>query len=161
LVSSPIPDLPLSATLKVWEVDMRLATALAVTSLCLAGTTIGCAHGSGGMESAPEAVTIPSDRACFNVREVESYDAFDDRFVAVKTIRDECYLLTLDNVCYGMESAIRIAISNDFNRVCSNDLAEITYRDFNRLHRCRILNVEQVDNLEAARDLWRSRRHGH
>ncbi len=142
----------------LWEVDVKITTGLVVTTLWLAGTMIGCAHGTGGVAAAPEDATLPSDRACFNVREVESYDAFDDRFVAVETIRDDCYLLTLDNVCFGIESAIRIAISNDFNRVCSNDLAVITYRDFNRLHRCRILNVEKVDDLEAARDLWKFRR---
>jgi hypothetical protein len=93
------------------------------------------------------------------VREVQSYDAFDDRHVAIETIRDESYLLTLDNVCFGLDTAIRIAISNDFNRVCSDDLAVITYRDFNRLDTCRILNVERVADHEAALELWRSRLH--
>ena len=138
---------------------MDRALTLSSLTLVLALAAIGCAHGGGGVQPAAASGPPPSERACFMVREVRSYDAFDDRHVAIETIRDESYLLTLDNVCFGLDSAIRIAISNDFNRVCSDDLAVITYRDYNRLDTCRILNVERVADHEAALELWRSRLH--
>ena len=79
---------------------------------------------------APEERSV--DRTCFRVRDTRGFSAIDDRFVYVKSVRDRHYLLTMDNRCYGLEFSIKIAIANEFDRVCSNDRAILTYRDFNR-----------------------------
>ena len=136
---------------------MKLGTTSTVLVLGLALAASGCAHRGGGAATTAETVAPPSEKACFNVREVRSYDALDDRHVYVETIRDGHYLLTLDTICIGLASSIRIAISNDFSRVCSNDLAVITYRNFDRLESCRILDVERVADREAAVGHWRAR----
>ena len=91
--------------------------------------------------------------ACFRVRDTRSFDAVDDRFVYVRCIRDRHYLLTMDNACFGLENSIAVAVSNRFDRVCSNDRAWITYKDFNQTRRCGILTVERVDDREHALDL--------
>jgi hypothetical protein len=96
--------------------------------------------------------------ACFRVRDTRSFDAVDDRFVYVRCIRDHHYLLTMDNTCFGLENSIAVAVSNRFDRVCSNDRAWITYKDFNQTRRCGILSVEAVESREAALELIKKRK---
>jgi len=74
----------------------------------------------------------------------------DDRFVYVRCVRDKHYLLTMDNACIGLQNSIAVAVANGYDRVCSKDRAFITYREFNQIRRCGILNVEQVEDREAA-----------
>ena len=50
-------------------------------------------------------------------------------------------------------AAIAVAVSNRFDRVCSNDRAWITYQEFNQNRRCGILNVEEVTDRERALEL--------
>jgi hypothetical protein len=104
-------------------------------------------------EGEPKAV-----EACFRVRDTRSFDAVDDRFVYVRCIRDRHYLLTMDNACFGLENSIAVAVSNRFDRVCSNDRAWITYKDFNQTRRCGILSVEAVESREAALELIKKRK---
>ena len=96
--------------------------------------------------------------ACFRVRNTRSFDAVDDRFVYLRCVRDKHYLLTMDNACFGLQNSIGIAVAGGFDRVCSNDRAMVTYRDFNRTRRCGILKVEAVENREAALELIKKRK---
>ena len=97
-------------------------------------------------------------KACFRVRDTRSFEAVDDRSVYVRCIRDRHYLLTMDNACFGLENSIAVAVSNRFDRVCSNDRAWITYKDFNQTRRCGILTVESVEDREQALELINKRR---
>ena len=90
------------------------------------------------------------EKSCFRVRDTRSFSAVDDRHVYVRCIRDRHYLLTMDNTCFGLENSIGVAVSNRFDRVCSNDGAWITYKDFNQKRRCGILTVEEVDGRDQA-----------
>jgi len=99
-------------------------------------------------------------KACFRVRDTRSLSAVDDRFVYVRCIRDRHYLLTMDNACLGLENSIAVAVSNRFDRVCSNDRAWITYKEFNQTRRCGILNVEEVSDREGALQLVKERKSG-
>lgn len=130
-------------------------------SRCLALLLV-CALVGAGETIASDRTTEPEDsskpeKTCFRVRDTRGFSAIDDRFVYVKSVRDQHYLLTLDNRCYGLEYSIKIAIANEIDRVCSNDRAVLTYRDFNRLHRCEILDVEAVESLDEAEELVTSR----
>ena len=94
-----------------------------------------------------------AQEACFNVRDVRNFDAISDRYVYVEGRRDAHYLLTMWTGCFGLRGALGIAISNDFNRVCSNSSATIAYREFGGLETCRIREVESVDDKDAAEEI--------
>ena len=103
----------------------------------------------GAGESTPDE-TKPEE-ACFRVRDVRGFTAMDDRFVSVECVRKRHYLLTMANPCFGLENSIGIKVANQFDRVCSNDGAWITYKDFNQTKRCTILTVESVTGLDQAK----------
>jgi len=91
-----------------------------------------------------------AEKACFRVRYTRSFDAVDDRFVYVRCVQDKHYLLTMDNACLGLQNSIAVAVANGYDRVCSNDRAFITYREFDQTRRCGILKVERVEDRAAA-----------
>ena len=99
-----------------------------------------------------------AEPACFNVRTASNFNALSNRHVYVEGRRDEHYLLTMFNVCFGLRNAFGIALSNDFSRVCSNTGATIYYRDFGRMEACRVGDVEAVASREAAREIVELRR---
>lgn len=106
-------------------------------------------------EDDPEA---KAEKACFRVRDTRSFEAVDDRFVYLKCVRNKHYLLTMDNACFGLQNSIGVAIASGFDRVCSNDHAMITYRDFNQTRRCGILDVEAVENRDGALEFIEERK---
>lgn len=114
----------------------------------------------GGYPSAGEsdADSVKPEKACFRVRDVRSFDAVDDRFVYVRGVRNQHFLLTMENVCMGLENSVGVAIANGFDRVCSNDRAMITYKEFNQARRCAILTVEEVADRDAALKLVKERK---
>jgi len=91
--------------------------------------------------------------ACFSVRDTRSYHVLHDRYVYVRCIRKKHFLLTIDEGCRGLSYGFGIAISNEFNRVCSQSGAVITYLQFDQTHRCLILEVEAVADMAAAEAL--------
>ena len=99
-----------------------------------------------------------TQKTCFRVRDTRSLSAVDDRFVYVRCIRDRHYLLTMENACLGLENSIAVAVANRFDRVCSNDRAWITYKEFNQTRRCGILNVEEVADRNHALDVISDRK---
>lgn len=98
-----------------------------------------------------------AERACFNSRTVRNFDAVSDRYIYLEAMSDEHYVLTMDGTCIGLRGANGIALSNPMSRVCSNDLARVSYRQFGRVETCRIRIVEQVESEEDARRLIASR----
>lgn len=104
-----------------------------------------------------DAESVKPEKACFRVRDVRGFEAVTDRFVYVHGVRSQHYLLTMENVCMGLENSVGIAIANGFDRVCSNDRAMITYKEFNQVKRCGILTVEAVADREGALDLVKKR----
>ena len=98
-----------------------------------------------------------AEEACFNVRRVDSFSPLHERFVYVRLLGDEQYLLTMDRVCMGLPFATGITISQEFSRVCSDTGATITYMDSGRSAFCRIVRVEAVASKEAAQELVEDR----
>ena len=96
-------------------------------------------------------------KTCFNVRDTRSYTALHDRYVYVKCVRKKHYLLTIDQGCRGMMNSFGVSITNDFNRVCSQSGAMISFREYSQPKRCRILEVEAVEDLKAAEELVEER----
>ncbi len=136
-----------------------LARIIALTCLSsLFGSAIAQDDEEGVVEEEISTATPPPEPACFNVRDINNFDAFEDNFVYVEGRRNQHFLLTMQRSCFGLRQARGIAISNQINRVCSNSFAEITYRDFNTVMRCRIREVEAVVDKEAARALAERRK---
>lgn len=121
-------------------------TAIAICILVLVGNPVLAQEGK-----VPETVEEPkAEKACFRVRNIRSLDAVDDRFVYLRSVRGKHYLLTMDNACIGLQNSIAVAVANGYDRVCSNDRAFITYREFNQNRRCGILSVERVEDRAEA-----------
>ena len=59
----------------------------------------------------------------------------------------------MENACQGLQNSLAVAVASGFNRVCSNDRATLTYRDFDRTRLCVILSVEAVETRTAAQNL--------
>jgi hypothetical protein len=91
--------------------------------------------------------------ACFNVRTIESFSPLHERFVYLRTLGGEHYLLTMDGVYTSLPFATGITISGQFSRVCSDTGARITYTNFGRPVFCRIVRVEAIAHKEAAQKL--------
>jgi len=96
--------------------------------------------------------SLPSaEPACFNVRTIRNFSALHDEYIYVQGRRDQHFLLTMDRACFGLRNAEGIGISNAVSRVCSNSLAEVTYRGIgNALDTCWIRAVEAVEDRTAA-----------
>jgi len=94
-----------------------------------------------------------AEPGCFNVRAVRDFTGLSNQYIYVQEARDNHFLLTMELGCFGLRNAIGIAISNRMSRVCSNDFAQVTYRDMGRPQRCRILEVEKVASEAAAEEL--------
>ncbi|MGD1146484.1 MAG: DUF6491 family protein [Thermoanaerobaculaceae bacterium] len=97
--------------------------------------------------------------ACFDVRRADSFSALHERFVYVRLLGNEHYLLTLDSVYTSLPFATGIKLSGEFkfSRVCSDTGAMITFVDFGRPVFCRIVRVEAVASKEAAQQLVKDR----
>jgi hypothetical protein len=135
-----------------------MGTPKSVVALLAAVVTLAPGIGSTGESTPEESAELTVEKACFRVRNTRSMSAFDDRHVYVRCIRDEHYLLTMQPACIGLENSIGVAVSNRFDRVCSNDGAWITYKDFGRTRRCGIVTVEAVADRNAALKLVEKRR---
>ena len=105
--------------------------------------------------SAPAGETVAG--TYFYVRDTRGFHALHDRYVYVKCVRDKHFLLTINQGCRELSFATSLFIANEFNRICSHSGAMITYREFDRTRRCRILEVEPVESLETAQQVVRER----
>lgn len=108
-------------------------------------------HEAAKPDSAKDAET--EERVCFNRRTVDSFDGLSDRHVFLEERGNDFYLLTMRNRCSGLEDARGIGIKDTMSRICSNSFAEIIYRDMGRIERCRIGDIERVENKDEAEAL--------
>ena len=123
-----------------------IRTAIVFSLLALVATVVSAQE-----KPEPSTGEVPkAEKACFRVRNLRGMEAVDDRFVYVRCVQDKHYLLTMDNACLGLQNSIAVAVANGYDRVCSNDRALITYREFDQTRRCGILIVERVADREAA-----------
>ena len=136
---------------------LAVAAGMALMGGC-ATTATDSGQSADAAATSSDAVTLVAEPACFNARTVRNFNALSDRHVYVEGRRDEHYLLTMFNVCFGLRSAFGIALSNDFSRVCSNTGETIYYRDFGRMEACRVRDVEAVASRDAAREIMELRR---
>ncbi len=102
--------------------------------------------------------TPPYEEACFNVRDIRSFSALDSERLYARGRRDEHFLITVYATCFGLQSALQIAISGTVGRVCSTTSATIAYRSSGQLEQCRIRQVEAVEDRDAAKELAEARR---
>jgi hypothetical protein len=95
--------------------------------------------------------------ACFNLRTVDSFSPLDAKFVYVRTLSGEHYLLTLDGVYVTLPFATGITIADNFSRICSDTGARLTYVNAGVPVLCRIVRVEAVESKEVAQQVVKDR----
>ena len=93
------------------------------------------------------------ERACFNRRQVRSFDGLSDKHVYIREGTNDHFLLTMRNRCSGLRDAHGIGIKDTMSRICSNSFAEIIFRDMGRIERCRIGDIERVQDKDEAEAL--------
>ena len=130
-----------------------MRTRLIVTA---AVTAIGLSTAHADEHDAEE---TEAERVCVYTRDIDNFDALDNRHVYVEARRDQRYLFTLDGGCFGLRSANVIAISDTTSRVCSNSFGRLSYREMgSSLRYCRIRDIEAVVDKDAARALVKARK---
>jgi hypothetical protein len=98
-----------------------------------------------------------SEESCFNVSAARDFDGLSDRHIVLHA-QGQDYLLTVDRACPGLSEAEGIAIVNPSARICSNSLAEISYRGVGgRLEQCLVTQVEAIADRATALELSRLR----
>ena len=132
-------------------IRLIVATSLALSlSAVLAGE-----HGD--TESDDVQRTDTGERVCFNRRQVNSFDGLSDWHILVKEGVRDYYLLTTRHRCSGLRDARRLGFNDARSRICANSVAEIFIRDLGGLGRCRIADVERVENKDEALAIIRER----
>lgn len=108
-------------------------------------------HEDAAAEAADESQA--EERVCFNRRQVNSFDGLSDKHVYIREGTSNYYLLTMRNRCTGLRDANGIAIKDTMSRICPNSFSEIMFRDMGRVQRCRIGDIERVENKDEAKAL--------
>ncbi len=100
------------------------------------------------------------DKLSVNVRNIDSFDAIDDRHIYINARgQQKHFLFTTHGGCIGLRGANTIAVKGTVSRVCSNSFGEVVYRDLGRsLKSCRIRTIETVSSKDDARGLLRDRK---
>ena len=127
---------------------------MAIRTLIPGGILLGLLGGCASGEPQPDA----RDDDCFYIRQVNSWDAIDDKHIYIKAPVNDDYLLTMIGSCQGIRFARAIALSNQMDRICPNNFDRITYRDGGIRKSCRIGNVERVGSKDKAKELVESRK---
>lgn len=133
---------------------MRRVGLLAVAVAAGLGLT-GCTS------SQPTDAASAADRVCVRVKQINSYEPIGDHHVVIKVSVNKRYLLTLEEICTGLNFARGIAIADASTRVCNDGFSFLAFQQQGHgARRCRIINLEEVENSEAAEALVESRKGG-
>jgi len=105
--------------------------------------------------SGAPAATGQSERACVHLRNINNYTVIDDRHLVLTGGASRHYLVTTRTRCSGMRYGAQIATSfGETARLCP-PIAEFIIPDDG--WRCLIDTVEEVDSVDAARELIQTR----
>ncbi len=127
----------------------RLLAVAVVAGLGLAG----CAS------SQPTDAASATDRVCVRVQQINSYEPIGDHHVVIKVSVSKRYLLTLEEICTGLNFARGITIADTSTQVCNDGFSFLAFQQPGHgARRCRIINLEEVENREAAEALVESRK---
>ncbi len=129
----------------------------AAYSLVLIGTVLGVACTTTQKADATGGARPATGEPCFSVRTVDSVSPLHARFVYVRVLGGEQYLLTLDSVYLNLPAALGFKITSDVTWVCSDSGARLSFRDADVPVSARIIRVESVPSREAAERLVKER----
>lgn len=129
-------------------------TAARLLGLILAASGLAC---TSTQRAGPSAGGEAKPGACFDVRLVRSFSPLHERYVYVRVLSEEHYLLTMNRYCQDLTVATGITITGTFSRVCSDSWAAISYMTSLGPASCRIARVEAVASREAAKKLVEDR----
>lgn len=127
---------------------MRRGMTLIVAVVASATVLAGCR--SAGTEN--------DRRDCLTIRAVQEYVALDDHHVFIDAGGRDEYLLTLEARCNSLGFAHGLTLSDPTGRVCADGTSFLRYTLAGaEARQCRVINVEPVADLEAAKALLESR----
>ena len=126
--------------------------------LTVTAILIGLLAGGAVFAQEEDVVEKASADDCFQIRRIDSWSSIDNTHILVRASRDEQYLLTLRSSCRGISRARGIALSNHMGRLCPGDFGRVTFRSAGMNERCRIENVERVQDKDEAEALVESRK---
>jgi hypothetical protein len=128
-------------------IGLLSALALVLPGLgCRSAAPSGAGHGTPAVE-----VT------CFNARNITSFVPLAGPYLYIQVGNHEHYLLTLDRPSKRLELAYHIEISRNFDRVCSDSRAPLTYHYQGHVGVYDIIGVESVKDRAAAEALANKR----
>jgi hypothetical protein len=114
---------------------------------------------AGCASSQPTDAASATDRVCVRVQQINSYEPIGDHHVVIKVSASKRYLLTLEEICTGLNFARGIAVADKSTRICNDGFSFLTYQQPGHgVRRCRIINLEEVESSEAAEALVESRK---
>lgn len=115
----------------------------------------GCATSTGERQNGAQATM---DRVCVRVDQITGFEPLDNRHVVVEARVNDHYLFTVDRACSGLSFARTIAISGTISRVCNDGFDFLAFEEPGvGSKRCRIIDIEPVEDTRAARALIESR----
>ena len=121
---------------------------------CVAISFAGCAGHQ------PEK-TASDTRDCVYIHQINAYEAIDDQHLVVKISAARYHLVTVDHGCPGLTVSRYALIREPSTRLCGDGFSFIKFEHPTiGLTRCRILDMEPVEDVDAARKLVESREAG-
>jgi hypothetical protein len=128
--------------------------AMVAVGLIAAASALACASTG---QTGPTAVEPADHEVCFSSLRVDSFAPLHPRFVYLRLVGGEHYLLTLDAVYPSLPFATEIRLISSFDRVCANSGARLTFRSGDYPVSCRVVHIDAVASKEAAEQLVKER----
>ena len=127
---------------------------LALGLVCLILFLVSCA-------GRPPERTVPEADDCIYLRQLNQWEAIDDQHLFATLSATRYYLFTVDHGCPGLEVARYGLVSEPSTRMCGDGFSFLRFEHPSAgLTRCRVLGIEPVESLDAARELVESRERG-
>jgi len=129
----------------------RLTKAALVAAMGMIGIT-GVVASRGQAQPAPTAAAKPENQ-CFYSRNINGFNAPDDRTLYIRVGVNEVYRLDLMNDCNGLTFRQDIALSDEPAGdafICSPIQATVTYREAGIRERCPVTAMHRLTPAEIA-----------
>ncbi len=130
----------------------RLTTAAMVAAMGMIGIT-GVIASRGHAQPAPATAAAKPQNQCFYSRNINGFNAPDDRTLYIRVGVNEIYRLDLMNDCTGLTFRQDIALNDEPGGdafICSPIQATVTYREAGIRERCPVTAMHRLTPAEIA-----------
>ena len=130
---------------------MRSIRTLALGLVSVAIVFAGCAH-------RPPQEAASDTRDCVYIHQINAYEAIDDQHLVVKISAARYHLVTVDRGCPGLTVSRYGLVKEPSTRICGDGFSFMKFEHPTiGLTRCRILDMEPVEDVAEAKELVESR----